>query len=125
MSSELLLYIGSVLIIIWGMAHIFPTKSMADGFGAISMENRRILIMEWISEGLSLCFLGLLVILVTILGSGENIVSVIVYRAVAGILIIMAILTIFTGARSSIIPIKICPVVKTVSAILIFMGSLL
>ena len=41
-----------------------------------------------------------------------NPVSVIVYRASAAMLIIMAIWTSLTGARTSIIPIKICPYIK-------------
>jgi hypothetical protein len=40
-------------------------------------------------------------------------------------LIVMAILTGFTGARTSIVPIKICPFVKTVVAILFFLGTYL
>ena len=54
-----------------------------------------------------------------------NPASVIVYRACAGMLIAMAVLTGLHGARTSIIPMKICPYVKTTAAILFLVGSAL
>ncbi|HEX9896216.1 MAG TPA: hypothetical protein VGA85_00950 [Dehalococcoidales bacterium] len=125
MVNEILLYIGSAVIFVWGIAHIIPTKSVVNGFGAISTDNKRIITMEWIAEGLALCFIGVLVFLVTILTESHDQTAFIVYRASAVMLVIMAGLTLFTGARTSIIPIKICPVVKTMVAILFLLGSLL
>lgn len=123
--NDVLLYIGSAVLIVWGIAHIIPTRSVVKGFGAISEDNRRIITMEWVAEGLALCFIGLLVLLVTVLEDSQNDVSLIVYRASAGMLIVMAIWTALTGARTPIIPIKICPFVKTIAAILFILGSVL
>ncbi len=125
MTGQILLYTGSILITLWGIAHIVPTKSIVKGFGAISLDNQRIITMEWIAEGLALCFIGLLVLLVTISGGSPDSVSVIVYRLAALMLIAMAGLSLFTGARTSIVPIKICPWVKTAVAILFIAGSIL
>jgi phosphoglycerol transferase MdoB-like AlkP superfamily enzyme len=125
MMNEVLLYIGSALITLWGISHIIPTKSVVNGFGAIPTDNKRIITMEWIAEGLALCFIGALVFLVTILVGSQEQAALIVYRASAVMLVIMAGLTLSTGARTSIIPVKICPVVKTAVAILFLLGSLL
>jgi phosphoglycerol transferase MdoB-like AlkP superfamily enzyme len=125
MVNEILLYIGSAVITLWGIAHIIPTKSVVNGFGSISQDNKRIITMEWIAEGLTLCFIGVLVFLVTILTESQNQTALIVYRASAIMLLIMAGLTLFTGARTAVIPIKICPFVKTAVAILYLLGSLL
>ena len=54
MKSKTLLYIGSFVIILWGASHIVPTKSVVEGFGAITEENRLIITMEWVAEGLAL-----------------------------------------------------------------------
>ena len=124
MINDILLYIGSGVIIVWGIAHLIPTKAIVRGFGAITEDNKRIIIMEWVAEGLTLCFLGVLVLLVTIL-TGQSQTASIVYLASAVMLLIMAGLTLLTGARTSVIPIKICPVVKTVVAVLFILGSLL
>ena len=81
--------------------------------------------MEWVAEGLTLCFIGMLTLLVTILAGPENAVSTIVYRAGAGMLIVMAGWSTLTGARTSILPMKICPYVKTAVAVLFILGSVL
>ena len=125
MISIIMLYVGSVVITLWGVAHIVPTKSVVRGFGPISQDNRRIITMEWIAEGLTLCFIGLLVLFINIWGGSQSQASVIVYRASAVMLVIMAGLTASTGARTSIVPIKICPFVKTAVAILFFLGTVL
>ncbi|MFC2062340.1 hypothetical protein ACFLS8_00130 [Chloroflexota bacterium] len=122
---DILLYIGSAVLIIWGIAHIIPTKSVVKGFGEISADNTKIITMEWAAEGITLCFIGLLVLLVTAIGGPPNLVSALVYRISAGMLVIMAVWTSLTGARISVVPIKICPIVKTAVAILFIIGSIL
>ena len=121
--SYALLYAGSILLIIWGLAHIGPTKAVVRGFEPTSTENRRIITMEWVAEGLTLCFLGLLTLFVTILEGPSNPVSLIVYRACGGMLLVMAAWTSLTGARTSLFPIRICPIVKSIVAILFLVGS--
>ncbi len=125
MINEILLYIGSVIILIWGISHIIPTKSVVSGFGKISEDNKRIITMEWIAEGLTLCFIGGLVLIITLFEGIQCYVSIIVYRLCALMLLVMAGLTAMTGARTSIIAIKLCPVVKTIVAILFLLGSVL
>ena len=125
MINDILLYSGAALITLWGIAHIVPTKSIVNGFGSISRDNKLIITMESIAEGLTLCFIGVLVIIVTSLGGSRNHVSVIVYLACAVMLLAMAILTALTGARTSILPYKICPAVKIAVAILFLLGTVL
>ncbi len=124
MLNEVLLYTGSSLIVIWGVAHLIPTKAIVKGFGSISEDNKRIIAMESIAEGITLIFLGVLVLLVTILGGYQNTVSTVVLWACAIILVVMAMLTALTGARTPILPYKICPFVKTAAAILFILGVL-
>ena len=123
MISEIMLYIGSIFITLWGVAHIVPTKNVVRDFGPLSEDNKRIITMEWIAEGLTLIFIGLLVGIITLVGGAQNPVSIIVYRAAAVMLAIMAGLTLVTGARTSIVPIKICPLIKTIVALVFFLGS--
>ena len=81
--------------------------------------------MEWLAEGLTLCFIGLLVLYITLTGGISNPVSHNVYRGCGLMLLVMAGVTAFTGAKTAIIPIKICPIVKTVVAVLFFLGTYL
>jgi hypothetical protein len=122
MANEVLLYIGSALIAIWGIAHLVPTKAIVRSFGQISEDNKKIITMESVAEGITLCFIGILVILVTGLAGADNKTADIVYLACAGMLFIMALLTALTGARTSLLPYKICPFVKATSAVLFLLG---
>ena len=125
MTNEVLLYAGSAVSIAWGIAHLAPTKSVVKGFGDISADNRRIITMEWLAEGFTLIFIGLLVLLITALYDYSNSISLLVYRVSAGMLLVMATLTALTGARTKILPIKICPFVKLSVAALFILGSVL
>lgn len=125
MSGDILLYSGAAVAFLWGVAHIIPTRSVVRGFGALSEDNRRIILMEWVAEGLSLCFVGALVAAVTLLCGSETAASAVVYRASACMLLVMAVWTLATGARTPILPMKICPVVKTTAALLFLAGSIL
>jgi hypothetical protein len=116
------LYTGAVLTIVWGIAHLFPTKSVVRGFGDISIDNKRILTMEWIIEGATMIFLGVLVAVVTITDP-LTAISNIVYLTVAIFLVVLAIISLFTGYRVNFFPYKMCPVIFTVSAILIIVGG--
>lgn len=120
---EILLYGGSVVIGLWGIGHIIPAQSVVRGFGPISEDNRRIIMMEWIAAGLTLCFLGVLVGLATaVLGAtapGTRLVA----RASGGMLIVLAALTSLTGARTPSLPIRMCPVISTAVAIAFLVGA--
>jgi len=125
MTASILLYIGSVVIILWGISHIIPTKSVVAGFGSLSTDNSRIITMEWVAEGLTLIFIGLLVLATTlIIGPGSPNASLIFYSA-AVMLIVMAVWSAFTGARTSILPMKACPFVKSIVAILFILAVVL
>ena len=59
MANDILLYIGSTAIILWGITHIIFTKGVVSGFDPISKDNKLVIKMEWIAEGLTLIFIGL------------------------------------------------------------------
>ena len=82
------------------MAHIFPTRNVVSSFGDISRANRRIITMTRASEGITLVFPGVLVVLVTLLGGRENPVSGIVFYSGAAMLAVTAVWTGLTGART-------------------------
>ena len=124
MPNQILFYIGSALTMIWGIAHLFPTKSVVYGFGDISNDNKRIITMEWIIEGVFLIFIGLLCGSITYLDH-LNIISIFVFKFSSAFLLILAIISLFTGFRVKFLPYKLCPVIFSLSAILFIMGLLL
>jgi hypothetical protein len=125
MLNEILLYVGSGVIFLWGIGHLIPTRSIVNDFGEISRDNKLIIRMEWIAEGLTLCFIGALVALVTIFGGLENDLTPIVIKASAVMLIVLAFLSSATGARTSILPMKLCPRIKSGVALLFVLGTVI
>ncbi len=123
MLKQILLYVGAALPIFWGIAHLFPTRSVVQGFGKISVDNRRIITMEWIVEGVALIFIGVLVASVTIVAE-HQVTSLVVYLLSAATLLILALVSLFTGFKINFFPFKLCPVLFTTSAILIAIGAL-
>jgi len=124
MINLVFLYLGAALTALWGISHLFPTRSVVKGFGGISVDNQRIITMEWIGEGVSLIFIGVLVALVTIVDSSSS-VSRAVYLLSAIGLMVLALVSWFTGFKIKFLPFKLCPVIFTVSAVLIVIGGLL
>ena len=81
--------------------------------------------LESIAEGFTLIFLGVLALLVSLVGGYDDTVSRAVLWATAAMLLIMALLTQLTGARTSSTPYKICPFVKTIVAVLMILAIVL
>ncbi len=121
-----LLYAGAAIVMLWGIAHIaIPTRSIVDGFGPISADNKRVLLMEWLMEGVLLIFVGVLVVLVANLVPEPGQGAVIVYRACASVLVVMAGISLFTGARTAILPMKLCPPIFLTAATSFFLPTVL
>jgi hypothetical protein len=123
MIRKILILIGGILTSIWGIAHLFPTKNVVKGFGDISVDNARIITMEWMNEGFTLIFIGLLTIAVTLVSKGNNRVTKMVYLLSFIMLEAMAILSLFTGFQIDFLPYQLCPVIFTVSGLLILQGA--
>ncbi|MEW6182630.1 MAG: hypothetical protein AB1500_05560 [Bacillota bacterium] len=125
MANAILIYTGSAVIILWGITHLIPTKAVVNGFEPVSEDNKRIIAMEWMAEGLTLCFKGLLVLFATMLQGCRNPATHTLYIGSGLMLAVMAGLTFFTGFKTSIAPIKFCPFVKITVAALFLPGSVL
>jgi hypothetical protein len=94
------------------------------GFGEISADNKYIITMEWIIEGLSLIFIGLLVGTVTFIDSA-SLVSATVYWLAFGMLNVLSILSLFTGFKVNYLPFKLCPFIFTGASVFILLGAVL
>lgn len=121
----LLFCISASAIFLWGVGHLIPTRNIVSGFGEVSADNRRIITMEWIMEGLTLCFLGVLVLVSVFLVGADHTATHLIARTCAGMLFIMAAVSFITGGRTAILPMKFCPFVKVVVGILYVLASLL
>lgn len=121
MISKIFLYLGAILPLFWGIAHLFPTKSVVKDFGNINDDNKNIITMEWLIEGISLIFVGVLILVVTILDS-TNIISKSIYFLSSIFLIVLAIVSLLTGFKINFLPFKLCPVIFISASALIILG---
>ena len=120
--AGVLLITGAALTMLWGIAHLCPTKSVVAGFGEISDDNRHIITMEWIVEGVSLIFVGVLVGAVTLVDRTASI-STLVYFLSAGALVALAVVSLFTGFKVNFLPFKLCAAIFGLSAALFIAGA--
>ena len=109
---------------IWGIAHLFPTKGVVKGFGEISTDNRNIITMEWIIEGIALIFIGIIVLGTTLIDSSGT-VSGFIYISSSTVLIVLAIVSFFTGFNVNFLPFKLCHILFMSSALLILFGLII
>ncbi len=124
MINQILFYAGAFLTGAWGLAHLFPTRSVVKGFGEISRDNQRIIAMEWIVEGVCLIFIGLLVAAVTLADRGSLAARAVYWISIAE-LNVLSVVSLFTGFRVKSVPFRLCPVIFTGSSVLILLGILL
>jgi len=123
MTNQILAYLGAGLTTLWGVAHLFPTKNVVADFGDISEDNRHIITMEWIVEGIALIFIGALVAIVTFIDAASPVTRAVYWLAVVG-LNVLSVVSLFTGVKVNFIMFKLCPVIFTGASVLILLGIL-
>ena len=116
---------AAVLVLLWGISHLIPTRQVVAGFGDIGPDNRHVITMEWVAEGLAFVFVAVLVASVTWSSAVPPAAEDLVYRMSAGFLLVIGAWTSVTGARTGVIWFKMCPVVMAGSAGLLIAASLL
>jgi len=119
---DVLLYVAAALTGVWGIAHLFATRGVVRGFGVLSADNRHIITMEWIVEGVALLALGALTATVTAVDSDAAAASA-AYAVIVAALLTLAIVSLFTGFRVAFLPFRLCPVIFALSAVLISLGA--
>lgn len=122
--NAVLAYLSAALIAAWGAAHAIPTRQVLAGFSPITPDNRRIIQQEWLAEAITMWGLAAVIIAATAAGGTNADVRAWVYRAASALLIALAALTAFTGARTPVIWFKICPVLLSITAAMLLAASL-
>jgi len=124
MSGSIILFVASGITAIWGIAHLSATRGVVRGFGEISLDNKRIITMEWIVEGVALLTIAAFVAAAAAIDPASA-VSAGVYLVAIASLIILAVVSLFTGFKIAFLPFRLCPVIFGASAVLILAGMLL
>ena len=121
--SAALAHVGAALVAAWGVAHAAPTRQVLAGFEPVTTDNRRVIKQEWLAEAFTMWGIAAVVIAATAAGGAAPGVRGWVYRAAAGLLLALAVLTALTGARTPVIWFKICPALLISAAALLLAAS--
>src|SRR5664280_570518 len=74
-----LAHVAAAITVSWGVAHAVPTSQVIAGFEPITVDNRRVMLQEWLVEAVTMWGIAALVIVVTAVG-GDSDVTAWVYR---------------------------------------------
>lgn len=118
-----LLSLGSLAVAFWGIMHLVKTRPVVAGFEPLTDDNRHVLRMEWIVEGVSLVFVAVLIMVMTVVQGPQTAGSQLVYGMAGGFLVTMAVVSLLTGARASPLPYKLCAPIFASAAVLVFAGA--
>jgi cobalt-zinc-cadmium efflux system protein len=124
MINSIILYISAAMLVFWGIAHLIPTRSVVKDFGHVSPDNKKIITMEWVNEGVFMIFIGAVIAVLTYFGY-RNDVSIILYLICFIALNILAIVSVFTGFNIRFLPFRLCPFIFLTSAFLIIVALFL
>jgi len=117
------LLIASALVLAgWAIAHALATRGVVAGFGEISPDNRRVVVMEWLNESILLLFISALLLAVALLGVDTTGSWVLVVCAIT--LNAMSVLSLFTGFRINFLPYRLCPPIFTGTSLLVIAALL-
>ncbi|MGA7833639.1 MAG: hypothetical protein WCA31_00345 [Acidimicrobiales bacterium] len=121
--SSVLAYVAAGVVALWGVAHVLPTARVVRGFNDTSHDNRLVITQEWIAEAMTMWFIAALIVTATALGGSHQALTDWVDRISAIMLLAVAGLTALTGARTTVIFFKICPVLLSFTAALLIAAS--
>jgi hypothetical protein len=120
--NEVLLFVAAGLTGLWGVSHLLATKGVVAGFGDISVDNRRIITMEWIVEGVALISTAAFVAVAGAIDPKSKVATAVFGVAIAT-LVVLAAVSLFTGFRVRFFAYRLCPLIFTLSAVLIALGA--
>ena len=122
MPNDILLYVGSVLIALWGISYIALVMRAAARSRELSRPFQVLVRMECFAEGVLLVFIGIMTALLNRLYGSHNAMVVTVYGLSALLLVCDAAWHAISRARPSLLPMKLSPVTLASVAILFVLG---
>jgi hypothetical protein len=120
--NDVLLFAAAAPLAVWGLAHLVMTRKVVSGFGLTSDDDRRVVTMEWVVEGLAVVFLATLITTVALADLDST--GRAVLWLVVGMLNVMSAVSLATGFRVDFIAYRLCPVIFSGASLLVIAGLL-
>jgi hypothetical protein len=106
-----------------GIAYFLQTRSIVHDFKLVLVSHRRILSMALVSQGLAHCFIGAVILLIAFWGPPSGFAKAL-STACAVMLLVLAVWTGSSGARSEYFLLRVSHFVNIVAAALLMLGQL-
>lgn len=115
--------LAGILTIALGLAYLIRSGAIIKDFRIILRGLQKVLNMAMVWQGLTLIFLGVLVLFLALQGQHERIAKSISYMC-AVMLLVLGVVTGATGGQSEYILFRIGQFAQVVAALLIFAGNI-
>lgn len=106
-----------------GIAYILRSSPMVKDFRLVMAGLRKVLVMGFVCQGLALCFIGAVVVILAAMGQADPSARI-VSSLCAGMLLALGIVTGATGGQSEYLIFRIGQFVKVIAAMMIFVGNI-
>ena|ERR1035438_3939727 len=70
--ATVLALLAAGVVGLWGVAHVIPTRNVLAGFAPITVDNRRVVLQEWLVEAATMWGIAALVIVCTVVGGAAS-----------------------------------------------------
>jgi hypothetical protein len=114
---------AGIMMFILGVVYIVRSGPIVKDFKIILTGLKRVLTMALVWQGLTMCFIGLLVVVLAATGQHDPSARTVSFLC-AGMLLVLGIVTGSTGGRSEYILFRIGQFAQVVAAMMIFTGNL-
>lgn len=118
--DDIMLLISAGIIIVWGAVYVFLIWKEMRLFEGISDFARRVLLLQWVNQGIVMVFMGIVIFLCVSIGGTENVLVHVICWAIALFLFIFAVTGLTTRMR--LVALRLSPLFCGVSAVLIVLA---
>jgi hypothetical protein len=114
---------AGIMAIVLGIVYIIRSGPISKDFKIIIAGLKRVLSMALLWQGLTLCFIGIVVVALAATGQRDQSAKTVSFLC-AGMLLVFGIVTGSTGGRSEYVLFRIGQFVQVIAAMMIFTGNL-
>jgi hypothetical protein len=115
--------IAGIIAVILGLAYLARAGAIKKDFKIIVKGLQKVLSMVLAVQGLTMVFVGLLVIVLALFGGREHIAKTVSFMC-AGMLLVLGIVTGSTGGQSEYVLFRIGQFAQVVAALLVLAGNI-
>jgi hypothetical protein len=113
---------AGILAFVLGIAYMARSGAIAKDFKLVITDHRRVVTMALVSQGLALCFIGIVVTVLALTGRHDASAKVVLFLS-AGMLLVFGLVTAATGGRGEYVVFRFGQIGTVIAAMMILVGQ--